>query len=53
MVAIPTIVWMILEEKKYMKKETRDKFEGKNGYYHTAKLECVSVLLTLTSVLDH
>ena len=53
MVAIPTIVWMFLEEKKYIKKGTRNKFEGKNGYYHIAKLECVSVLLILTSVLHH
>lgn len=53
MVAIPKIVWMFLEEKKYIKKETRDKLEGKSDYYHIAKLECVSALLTVTSALDH
>ena len=52
MVAVLTIVWMFLEENKYIKKETLDKFITTYGYYHIAKLDCASVLLTLTSVLD-
>lgn len=39
MVAIPRIAWMFPDEKKYIKKEARDKFEGKNVYYHISKLE--------------
>ena len=39
--------------KEVYQKETRNKFEGKNGYYHIAKVECEILLLTLTSILDH
>ena len=39
--------------KEVYQKETWNKFEGKNGYYHIAKVECEILLVTLTSILDH